>query len=85
MHVINSQTKRQDSDCLRAMYEVAKLDGCMHSVMLGGEKGKTSDGLCFSVNERYASSPKRVTRVREKWRGITRSHNGHLTVSTSQL
>ena len=52
MHVINSQTKRQDSDCLRAMYEVAKLDGYMHSVMLGGEIGKTSDGLCFSVNER---------------------------------
>ena len=34
------------------MYEVAKLDGYMHSVMLGGEISKTSDGLCFSVIER---------------------------------
>ena len=35
-----------------AMYEVAKLDGYMYSVMLGGEIGKTSDVRCFFVNER---------------------------------
>ena len=53
MHMINSQTKRQDSEWVRAIYEVAKLDGYMHSIMLGGEIGKhMTDFVFLSMNDK---------------------------------